>query len=313
MMLSPTLSPSQSSDGVFGPLSSILAESKNTLRRMKLYTALSSFGAMKCDEQSRLIAIWNDAHTQLTTSNFREILQNSIEEIAKIKGDFIEVYSEIPSMRSFETAKLLLKRYLRDRHYLADKMVVHSAAGDRGTLIISYPPPETRKDYVIKWVNQHEIHSTKLYQIFSRLFPNAFLVPDFVDIDLEQNRIALLNGESTPISESSICKLKMIYQELLHLTPQSDQTIEPMDETSKNTHLMLSKKVQGEGLFDFINSKYAEMESGQKKILFSKIGSLVAIDRNRSRGINEKGFCLLLRRRQKPFSFIPHDAVDGQS
>lgn len=264
--------------GVFGTLPSILTESQNTLRRIKLYSVLSEYGPLKCDMQIRVMSVWKNIYPELNESNFRDIIENGIEKIERINIAFNQIYVGVNSSDSFQTAKQLVKRYIEDRHYLTDSMIIHSTAGDRGTLIVTYPLSEARKNHVIKWVNDLEIDSTRVYQLFSRCIPDTFLVPDFVQIHLDRKMHISMNGKSTEIQDSLFYQLKMNYSEVLNNVPRSDQTIEHVEETLRNANLMFSEKVQGEGLFDFINSKYVEMNSTQKEELFKKMGSLVLLD-----------------------------------
>lgn len=272
-------SPSISTNtGVFGSIPSILKESQNLKRRMKIYSILSKSGAMKCDDQALLMKVWKEAQPQLNALNFREILQTCRDQTVRINGDFHLTYSEIESIDSLDTAKQLVKRFWDDRHYLADSMVLHSDAGDRGALLVTYPSFETKKDHVIKWVNPLEVDSTRIYQLFSSCFPNTFLVPRFVQINLDRKMHVSLSGESTPIQDTLFYPLKKNYHELLNDVPQSDQTIESITDTLRNVNLMFSEKVQGEGFFDFINAKYSELNPYQKENLFNKLGHLVLID-----------------------------------
>lgn len=278
MLLSPSSS-SPNFDGVFGSVSSILAESQNIIRRMKLYSILTTYKAMKCDVQSRMMKIWKEAHPQLSESNFRDIVQVSLAKIEAMNFRLSDPYTEVKSLKSLEAAQELLHRYIEDRHYLTDRMVVHSEAGDRGTLIVNYPTSgEANKDHVIKWVNSHEINSTRLYQFFSKKLPNTFSVPEFAQIHLDRQLHITLNKELVQIQEPLFRRLKKNYEELLSIVPRSDQTIELIQDTLQNKILMFSEKVGGEGLFDFINSKYAEMEKPEKEKLFQKIGNLALVD-----------------------------------
>src|SRR5260221_14445777 len=98
MLLSPLSTSSLNFDEVFGSIPSILTESQNIIRRMKLYSILSTYRGMKCDVQVRVMKIWKEAYSQLNESNFLDIVQISVTKIEAINGKFSDPYIEVRSI-----------------------------------------------------------------------------------------------------------------------------------------------------------------------------------------------------------------------
>jgi hypothetical protein len=103
-------------------------------------------------------------------------------------------------------------------------------------------------------------------------------VPPFAKIDINKKTLTTAQGKSSPISETVLKQLQTNYTSILKATPRGECTDESRAVTVKNSNLMLSAKVQGEGLFDFINSKYFDMNQQKKTALFEKIGSIALLD-----------------------------------
>jgi len=152
-----------------------------------------------------------------------------------------------------------------------------SAFGLNGpTLIVNLlrdngqPPEKWVKRFVVKWSPQSEFESTIALRALLSITNNAFCrVPPACFLDLQKRQCIEMNGTVRALSDERFQKIESNFAKI-----RSYNNCSP----SNSSSIMLSRKIQGANLHDFILNRYTMLSRSQKESFFEQLGFLSFID-----------------------------------
>lgn len=218
------------------------------------------------------------AKSIIAESGYRSSLGHSAEEkeallskIHRLNPNILSAYErDIPY-------DVFIKTFLKDLDTVRYFQCAVSSLGYNGpTLLVSYVRRNsvTSSDWiqksVIKWTPELEYSSTQLFKIFFRAAGDASCrVPECSFIDLDKRRHLGVNGEKHEISLELSDSLRQDLRKIACFNGCFP---------SDYNQVMLSEKITGANLRDFITENYADLSMDQKKSLFYGIGKISFLD-----------------------------------
>ena len=194
-------------------------------------------------------------------------------------SELAEIHSAFPS--SYNTTlplDRLLKTLSKDLESIKISPFKASSLGLNGpTLLISYPRAnDATSDHwvhstVIKWTSELEFSSSRLFSsLFQLIEDSTCKVPESSFLDLTTKEHLRMDGSRIPILSDAI--LDRLKESTLTIAQQNRRL--PSDDNL----IMISEKVVGANLRDFIIDSYANLTDTQKQSLFHSIGKISFFD-----------------------------------
>lgn len=291
-------SPERGFEDIFCSAQKCLLESLTVKRRSSLYvnTRLDFTNEPNRELSNRIQNIWENARKALDHDgcNEKETISKALVSIQTLSTELFSIYDhDLNLMREFLPEKqsqvfnqFLIDEFIKDFSYLDMNMAIHSEDGERGAILISYPSKaENIKDFVIKWTDDTEVNSTRVYQNIASKMPGIFAIPDFVQINFEKEQFSPLDNRVENIPKHLLDHLRNSFHQLLEITRDTSEYIEAnneygesVEQTSTHPSIILSRKVQGEGLFEFISYKYHTLSEDEKQKFFYTLGVVTMLD-----------------------------------
>jgi hypothetical protein len=269
---------------VFG-LPEELCEASATLRRLiKLDHALSETSPLKKRSkiQEDVKKIWQETlenRPQNDQISDHVLATKTITNIRDKYNPFLEnFYSWCFSLNPSLDESVPL--FIRDLKSTPTCPLVRAQRGFKGpTFLVSFSSytasaMENHQAYVMKWTGWNEICSNKIYAFFScyeKDISCGFLVPPSIGIDFEKHLHQSSDGKLTILSSDDCSTIRENFIDVTEIHNLNRVSIE-------NKQLMLSKRIQGANLIDFIITQYSDLSKLEKEKIFKRFGRLALLD-----------------------------------
>jgi len=269
-------------DPILGPTQKVI-QTTNTLRRIsELNNSLSFSNIMRSKGIKAIQEIAASAQELLPYENLEDVkmtLKTGLENITTgvIKGKNIaKIYTgQIEAATTVNELSKCIRHILKDSSSLLTFSIQKSNKGQNGpTYLVSYTRPSKKsskpnlREYVIKWTNENEICSWRLYDVFSQnLALQSFILPKMAVLGLDKQLHEMCDQTCFRLEEETAINLK---QSLIGIVNKN---------TNPNDTLMIfMERVSGSNLFDFAKDKYQLLNPEEKQDLFEKMGRLSMLD-----------------------------------
>lgn len=212
-------------------------------------------------------------HLENTTND-----PNPIERKLTLLSELAAVH---PAFPSFYDTNLPFDRLLKTLSKDPESMIISpfrvSSLGLNGpTLLVSYSRANSATsdhwvhNAVIKWTSELEFSSTRLFHFLFQLIEDATCkVPESSFLNLNTKEYLRMDESRTPIPDTILDALKGT---TLTIAQQNRRL--PSDDNL----IMISEKIIGSNLRDFIIESYASLTDAQKQSLFHSLGKISFFD-----------------------------------
>ena len=259
------------SDRIFTDPDKFVKVSNTLVRLVALDRALGFVRSKRESTLAALQAIWKEALLKQTP---REVQESSLRALSALLQTVEAIYgTPITQLNSCEGMKKALLKFQKDLKSVLVPAVQKSSVGEKGpTLLVNYQrmSPKghiNRYTFVIKWTERFELACNRIYDLFFKQANIGLQTPTASGLDF-----------ATKLFETADCKQVALGVEIVTLLFKEFLAFTPPSQKPEAKHVMVSKRIDGENLFDFAKSKYFLMNKEQKEKFFHRLGQLAMLD-----------------------------------
>ncbi len=259
---------------IFGSTTEVNQASNTLLRLAELDSVLLLNRAKTLELFANL---WTEVEEKLAHS-FTAAHTIFVQNLPRLGRTIHQIYKEkVSTISKPEEISQCLRQMQKDISAVIIPPCRQSFRGNKGpTLLVHYQRNKSHS-YVLKWTDELEVRCNWLYHAFATNFNHdshlnpisGFQVPTLSSINFETKIHELPSGDKNLLTPEICSKLQ---KKFLRITE-----IYHGDPISKNV-LMLSQRIDGENLFDFIQTRYRLLTPDYRKKFFNRLGRLGMLD-----------------------------------
>lgn len=272
-----------SPEKIFGSAPKVLKTTTTLMRLVRLDSSLSQRDRQ--GELDILARAWiaGQKALSITPEEAIKAIDCGLQKLKpRIKKCVESIYrSEQEDAKATGQLDKCMRRFLKDAKSVLISPLVQSHRGLNGpTFLVSYPRLDKTfahsklANFVVKWTDWNEICSNLIYKNFSQCFsqnkPSTFLVPNASALDFDVRIHEMADGSHTILTPEITEKLKQKFKQIADLSnPQR---------TPEDEQVMLSERINGENIIDFVQTKYQYLSQAQKEKLLNRLGRIAMLD-----------------------------------
>lgn len=263
------------SDQIFDDPVKFVKASNTLTRLVVLDRSLPGVRAKRQKALELLELICKEAISNLQTS-VRASQEGALRKLSELPPNVGPLYSgAITQAATDQEMKRVISKIQKDPKSILVPVLQKSHRGLRGpTLLVNYQRMKPsghicRYAFVVKWTERFELLCHRMYEIFLNVHDCGITTVQASGIDFATKQFENTKRQRGALSaqDDTVGKL---HKNLLLITPEESEPTA--------SHVMVSKRIEGENLLDFAKSKYALMNEEQKKEFFHRLGKLAMLD-----------------------------------
>ena len=252
--------PNRPVDPILGSTEKVISSTNSLYRLVSLSKEIKNGNT----EIAAVKKVWEQSLQQLDSSNAVEVKERMIAALDTLQNQptIYKIYiSLLDKATTPEALAKCAKKFIKDIASLNTFALVKTTLGANGpTHIVGYSRFCTksifaaRRDYVVKWTNWNEIHSSHLYETLTQNLPHGnqvplFCVPKTAALDFDKQIHEMSDGTQIPLEQETTCHLK-----------QSFLATAGENNSSSDTQIAFFEKINGTNLFEFVHTKYRDLD-----------------------------------------------------